>query len=146
MLFPIMPRQMVIPVPSLNHWNPPPPKKKRTIPVLERLSWVLGGSASLPLSSTLGPHAPDPIQPLVGGILAPPGVNRVEPGLPLACSVFPSLICQQQIYLGFFCFPVLERFGKNKMAFQRYHLCSCSLSVKLKSLWADLQLFKAKPK
>ena len=61
-----MPRQMVIPVPSLNHWNPPPPQKKRTIPVLERLSWVLGGSASLPLSSTLGPHAPDPIQPLAG--------------------------------------------------------------------------------
>lgn len=82
----------------------------------------------------------------IGGILAPLGINWVEPGLSLTCLAFPSLICQQQIYLGFFCFPVLEWFRKNEIAFQRYYLCSCSLSVKIKRVWADLQLFKAKTK
>lgn len=77
--------------------------------------------------------------------MAPPGVNRVEPGLPLACSVFPSLICQQQIYLGFFCFPVLERFGKNKMAFQRYHLCSCSLQSNSKVFGLTYSFLRQNP-
>lgn len=74
----------------------------------------------------------------VGGILASLAVGRAEPR-PTSPetstrSISPPQLCQQQIYLGFFFFPVLERFRKKKITFQRHHLCSRSVPVKIKRL------------
>lgn len=88
-------------------------------------------------------HPPAPPPASGRGVLASLAVGRAEPKASpprpetSAHSITPSQLCQQQIYLGFFFFPLLERFRKKKITFQRHHLRSCSVPVKIKRVWVD---------
>lgn len=93
-------------------------------------------------------HQPSSPSAFVRGILPSLAVGialpRPTPPETSTYSVSPSQLCQQQIYLGFFFFPVLEQFRKKKTTFQRHHLCSWSVPVKIKRAWVDFQLLRQK--